>query len=62
MPKVDYYHQWNIINLSCFTIGWILIMYAFLESQGYLEITIGILLCILTSISIYYQNKLERNL
>ena len=62
MPKVDYYHPWNIINLSCFTIGWILIMYAFLESQGYLEITIGILLCILTSISIYYQNKLERNL
>jgi len=62
MPKVDYYHECNIMNLSCFIIGWILIFHAFFESQGYLEITIGVLLCILTSISIYYQNKLERNL
>ena len=59
--KIDYYHCWNIMNLSLFFIGWIIIYDSF-KYSNLIQADIGIFLTIIISVSIFYQNKLERSL
>lgn len=59
--KVDYYHFWNTINLSLFSIGWI-VLYDSFKNSNLVQAYIAVFLIMIILASIYYQNKLERNL
>jgi len=59
--KVNYYHVWNCVNLSLFFFGWYFILDS-MNTSNLLQAWIGVFVVIIISISIYYQNKLERDL
>ena len=61
MQQIDYYHLWNTMNLNVFIVGWILIWDSF-KNSNILMFLIGTFAVIIISISIFYQNKLERDL
>jgi len=62
MAKIDYYHLWNVVNLSILIIGWSFIMQSFFIKFNELNSYLGFFMVIIISISIYYQNKFERGL
>jgi len=59
--NIEYYHLWNIINLNAFIAGWFFILDSFKDPNTF-NFLVGFFMVILFSISIFYQNKLERDL
>jgi len=59
--KIDYYHIWNIINLGIFIMGFVFVWNSF-KTSNILQFLSGFFAVIIISISIFYQNKLERDL
>ena len=55
----EYCHGWNIFNLSLFIVGWILMYHSFFISN-IIQTGFATFLLMITSISIYFQNKFEK--